>query len=82
MPTDAKKTETQKATHKGAKASLDPDLHYQIEKKAYEIWLSSGRSHGGDVEHWLQAEIEVLAQRRRRWLASSLRALISSAMRG
>ncbi len=63
MPTHAKKTETQKTSHKGAKASLDPDLHYEIEKRAYEIWLSSGLSHGADVDHWLQAETEVLAGR-------------------
>jgi len=63
MPTHAKKTETQKTNHKGAKASLEPDLHYEIEKRAYEIWLSSGLSHGADVDHWLQAETEVLAGR-------------------
>jgi len=61
MPTHAKKTETQKTSHKGAKASLDPDMHYEIEKRAYEIWLSSGLSHGADIDHWLQAETEVLA---------------------
>ncbi len=63
MPTHAKKTETQKTSHKGAKAPLEPDLHYEIEKRAYEIWLSSGLSHGADVDHWLQAETEVLAGR-------------------
>jgi len=63
MPTHAKKTETQKTSHKGTKASLDPDLHYQIERRAYEIWLSSGLSHSADVDRWLQAETEVLAGR-------------------
>ena len=32
-----------------------------IMKRAYEIWGQSGRPHGLDKEHWLQAERELLA---------------------
>jgi hypothetical protein len=63
MPAHAKKTKTQKTGDKSTKVSPDPDLHCQIEKRAYEIWLSSGIGHGADVDHWLQAETEVLAHR-------------------
>ena len=31
-----------------------------IMKRAYEIWEQSGRPHGLDKEHWLQAERELL----------------------
>jgi hypothetical protein len=36
-----------------------PDLRSEIEKRAYEIWLNEGGSHGSDVDHWLQAEREL-----------------------
>jgi len=39
----------------------DTNLRHQIEKRAYEIWLSSRCSQGNDVAHWFQAENEVLA---------------------
>lgn len=28
----------------------------KIRLRAYEIWLSEGKPHGRDHEHWLQAE--------------------------
>ena len=28
----------------------------EIEKKAYEIWLSLGREQGNDQKHWFEAE--------------------------
>jgi hypothetical protein len=43
----------------------DSNLRYQIEKRAYEIWLSTGSSHGNDIVHWLQAENEALAERQK-----------------
>ena len=36
-----------------------PDLRAGIEKRAYEIWLNEGGSHGSDLDHWLQAEREL-----------------------
>lgn len=35
-------------------------LRVQIETRAYEIWIASGSGHGRDLEHWLQAETEIL----------------------
>ena len=63
MPTQPNRTRTQKTSKEAVKPLDDPNLHYQIEKRAHEIWLSSGCSHGNDVAHWLQAENELLAGR-------------------
>jgi hypothetical protein len=30
-----------------------------VAKRAYELWLASGRAHGRDQEHWFQAEREL-----------------------
>ena len=43
-----------------AKSSPAPVLREQIEKRVHEIWLMTGRCHGDDLSHWLQAEREVL----------------------
>ena len=34
----------------------------KIEQRAYVLYALGGYEHGHDVEHWLQAEREVLAQ--------------------
>jgi Protein of unknown function (DUF2934) len=60
MTTQIKKTKAQKSTNEADKPLLDANLRHQTENRAYEIWLSSGCSHGDDVAHWLQAENEVL----------------------
>ncbi len=35
----------------------------RIAERAYQIWQESGRPHGRDQEHWLQAERELGAVR-------------------
>ena len=65
MPTQQKKTKSQTTSNESAKPLDDTNLRHQIEKRAYEIWLSSGCSQGNDVAHWFQAENEVLANRHR-----------------
>ena len=35
-------------------------LREQIQMRAYQIWLTSGGVHGSDLQHWLQAEAEIL----------------------
>ena len=55
------KTKQHKTNRETSKSSPDPDLHDQIEKRAYEIWLADGNRHGNDISHWFQAETEVLA---------------------
>jgi len=61
MPTKQRKTKAQTTSNEAAKRLDDTNLRHQIEKRAYEIWLSSGCSQGNDVAHWFQAENEVLA---------------------
>lgn len=65
MPAKPSKAKTQRTSTEAVKPLDDPNLHDQIEKRAYEIWLSSGSSNGHDVAHWLQAENEVLAERQK-----------------
>jgi hypothetical protein len=62
MPTLTKKTRMETTSCEAVNPSLDMNVRDQIEKRAHEIWLSSGRSHGNDVAHWLQAEIEVVGR--------------------
>jgi hypothetical protein len=38
----------------------DVALRERIEKQAYHLWLTSGGGHGEHLNHWLQAEGEVL----------------------
>jgi hypothetical protein len=40
-----------------APAPLDPAM---VAVRAYEIFLENGSVHGYDLEHWLQAERELL----------------------
>jgi len=35
----------------------------RIEQRAYELWVAGGCAHGNDIDHWLQAEREVLEVR-------------------
>jgi hypothetical protein len=36
--------------------------HKQIAERAYHIWERQGRSHGRDVDHWLQAQDELMTE--------------------
>jgi len=36
------------------------DLRAQIEARAYQLWRAGGSRHGEDLNHWLQAEREIL----------------------
>jgi Protein of unknown function (DUF2934) len=56
------KTKAHKTHQETPKSSPNSDLREQIEKRAYEIWLTSGGRYGDDIIHWLQAENEVMAQ--------------------
>jgi Protein of unknown function (DUF2934) len=47
----------EKQSSKGAVTILDEStIRDRIALKAYELWESRGRSHGSDVENWLEAE--------------------------
>ena len=40
----------------------DGPSHDEIERRAYEIHLERGASHGSDMDDWLQAERELRAK--------------------
>ena len=40
---------------------LDSSREEQIRRRAYEIYLARGEEHGHDIEDWLQAERELMA---------------------
>ncbi len=44
--------------------TLEPsvELEERIRQRAYEIYLASGREDGHDLDHWLQAEAEVVGK--------------------
>ena len=33
-----------------------------IRKRAYQIWEREGRPHGHDFEHWVRAQVELIAE--------------------
>lgn len=33
--------------------------YQDVSRRAFEIWEATGRTHGHDVENWLQAEAEL-----------------------
>jgi hypothetical protein len=63
MSAKLKKTQLPKIEDNPARLAPDAPLLFEIEKRAFNIWLSNGCRHGKDVSHWLQAESELLAER-------------------
>ncbi len=49
-------------------ATLEPlaELEERIRQRAYEIYVASGREDGHDLDHWLEAEAEIVGDRRKR----------------
>jgi Protein of unknown function (DUF2934) len=58
------KTKPNKINNGTVNSSPDSHLHLEIERRAHNLWVAAGGCHGDDVSHWLQAENEVLAERR------------------
>ena len=56
---DMKNNSNRKANKPAETQTLVP-LRVQIETRAYEIWSASGGGPGRDLDHWLQAEAEIL----------------------
>ncbi len=52
-------------------ATLEPltQLQERIRQRAYEIYAASGREDDHDVDHWLQAEAEIVGKRSQRFAA-------------
>jgi HSP20 family molecular chaperone IbpA len=42
------------------KETFDQALHRRVSERAYHLYESSGREHGNDHAHWLQAQNEIL----------------------
>jgi hypothetical protein len=61
MPAQPRKSKRQTNGNEAMQPLIETNLRHQIEKRAYEIWLSSSCDQGNDVSNWLQAENEVLA---------------------
>ena len=53
------KNGTRKKTNSSAASPKSRDLHADIARRAYEIWLKEGAGHGCDLDHWLRAEREL-----------------------
>ena len=39
------------------------DLHEKIAQRAYQLYEGGGCANGNDMDHWLEAEKEILKQR-------------------
>jgi hypothetical protein len=39
---------------------MDRQVFIRIQARAYDLFEASGRQHGRDLEHWLEAEREVI----------------------
>jgi hypothetical protein len=54
------KNNPKRKTNKPLEPQTLVPLREQIGTRAYQIWIASGGGHGRDVEHWLQAETEII----------------------
>jgi hypothetical protein len=70
MPKSTKTTQPTTTTNRTRKPRTIPATltastpnHNDIAHRAYELFLSNGAMHGRDLEHWLQAESELLRDR-------------------
>jgi|GraSoiStandDraft_37_1057305.scaffolds.fasta_scaffold167709_2 hypothetical protein len=54
------KNRNQKKTNGASHAGDRVDLRAQIEKRAYDLWLADSCRDGNHLNHWLQAEREMV----------------------
>lgn len=47
-------------------SSAKESVQDKIARVAYELYEKSGRVHGKDIEHWLEAEIIVLGKKKKK----------------
>lgn len=52
-------------TGMGPEASVPALSHEEIERRAFRIFQERGAEQGHDLEHWLQAERELLGELQR-----------------
>jgi hypothetical protein len=58
------KKETRKKTNGSAALPKFDASNAVMARRAYDIWLNEGGSHGRDLDHWLQAERELAGEPR------------------
>ena len=63
--TAGKKSATPKTTSKKS-SSAKESIQDKIARVAYELFEKSGRFHGRELEHWLEAEIIVLGKKKKK----------------
>ena len=54
------KNGNRKKTNGASQAAVRVDRGTQIEKRAYELWQADDCRGGNDLNHWLQAERELV----------------------
>ena len=54
------KNRNRKKTNGASHAGDRVDLRAQIEKRAYDLWLADSCRDGNHLNHWLQAEREMV----------------------
>jgi hypothetical protein len=63
--TAGKKAATPKTAGKKT-SSAKESAQDKIARVAYELYEKSGRIHGKDIEHWLEAEVIVLGKKKKK----------------
>ncbi len=63
--TAGKKAATPKTSSKKT-SSAKGSVQDKIARVAYELFEKSGRIHGRDVEHWLEAEVIVFGKKKKK----------------
>ena len=55
-----KKSKRAKSEANAQATAPEIEIEERIRQRAYELWELGGRVHGCDMEHWLQAKVEIL----------------------
>ena len=63
--TAGKKAATPRAAGKKSSPARE-SVQDKIARVAYELYEKSGRIHGRDTEHWLEAEVIVLGKKKKK----------------
>ena len=75
MKKNSNKAEIQFKEDPAVPAGNGQDVQQTIAAKAYELYEKAGRIDGHDVEHWLEAEQLVLAEKKAGGALSPMRGL-------
>lgn len=62
MSNENEKRAVSNVNRKSSAEGMDETMRKRIQKRAYELFEESGAQHGHDMEHWMQAESEILQQ--------------------